>query len=137
MSEQAGERASELQRASFEADYRKTFPTVISLRDKFKRDELGDYEEGAVFVAFEMWKAGRASLAAQTVPEGWKLVPHAITPEMIRAALAVQWPSLYRDAIYNSTDSGNLQIETRKRVERIIDQYDVMIAAAPTGDEPK
>ncbi|CAB3753952.1 hypothetical protein [Paraburkholderia humisilvae] len=66
-----------------------------------------------------------------SIPEGWRPMPEVISPEMIQAALAVVWPALYRDSVYRDGDGPNLKNETMKRVERIIDQYNALMAAAP------
>lgn len=52
----------EAERRLYERAYRNKWPTVADLSiDKFRRDELGDYEDGAVFVGFGMWLAARSA----------------------------------------------------------------------------
>jgi hypothetical protein len=49
--------------------------------------------------------------------------------QMIRAALAIQWPALYRDGLYSEHDGAKLRAETDKRIETVRQQYIAMRAA--------
>jgi hypothetical protein len=72
--EQAAPAAVMDERAFFEQAYAKQYPTVMDItRYKLERDEQGDYENGAVFVAWELWQA-RAALAQPAAPAvAWML----------------------------------------------------------------
>jgi hypothetical protein len=48
-------------RPAFEAAYRRVFPIAASVRDLFKLDEFGYYEEIKVFTAYRMWRDARST----------------------------------------------------------------------------
>lgn len=56
-------------------------------------------------------------------------LPETPSPEMIRAALAVQWPAIYRDGLYMECDGPRTREETNRRVEIIRQQYRAMLNA--------
>lgn len=59
----------EAERALFEYEYCQKYPTTVHIRpEKFSRDENGDYLEGAVFVAWDMWQIARRASPAAAVP---------------------------------------------------------------------
>nr|WP_176704786.1 hypothetical protein [Burkholderia sp. M701] len=50
-----------------------------------------------------------------------------ITDEMVRAGLAVQWPALYRDALYTEGDGPSLRRDTETRIDIVKRQFAAMI----------
>jgi len=82
----------EKERADFEKAYAERFP-FGSARFKFKRDELGDYEDGRTFAAWEMWKIARRSQ-----PEGWISVEDRLPPACANVfAWKAQWNGRRRE----------------------------------------
>ncbi|MFM0044102.1 hypothetical protein [Paraburkholderia sediminicola] len=51
------------------------------------------------------------------------------TDEMIRTALAIQWPALYRDGLYSEHDGERLRAETERRIAMMRRQYLAMRSA--------
>ncbi len=106
------------ERAAFEA-------LPPDLVDEFER-ELRDYVEGnghwsKVEAARNALRAARAALSAAekpVVPEGWKLVPVELTPEMIRAAAPFnRYDNIYRAMLAAAPSSPGA--EQAKPVEAI------------------
>lgn len=71
---------------------------------------------------YEALERERDALRASSLPE-------TPSPEMIRAALAVQWPAIYRDGLYMECDGPRTREETNRRVEVIRQQYRAMLNA--------
>jgi hypothetical protein len=56
-------------------------------------------------------------------------LPETPSPEMILAALAVQWPALYKDGLNTEHDGESLRAQTAQRVEIVRRQYRAMVEA--------
>lgn len=49
------------QRERFEVEYRNAFPMTTSMRDRFTRDECGDYEQAITHVAWILFQRAEAA----------------------------------------------------------------------------
>jgi len=59
----------EQERREFEAAYKEKYPSVVGIwHNKFVLDEDGDYADGCVFVAFEMWLAAKRAAVGSAEP---------------------------------------------------------------------
>lgn len=62
--------------------------------------------------------------------------PPELTDEMIRAALAVQWPALYRDSLFAEHDGPEVRKATEQRIAAVRKQWEAMHAAAGAAARP-
>lgn len=76
------------------------------------------------------------ALQAQGCPKGWKLVPDLPDDEMIRAALAIEWPAQYRFYLRHPDNGPKTAEQTEARIKREMRRYAAMLSAAPTLGDP-
>lgn len=74
--------------------------------------------------------AGRCHHPARVERSDGVVMPRELSEEMVRAALAVCWPSLYREALFNDGDGANMRAETTARANTVAQQYRAIQRAA-------
>jgi len=65
------------------------------------------------------------------VPEGYKLVPVEPTDEMLRVALAVQWPAMYRTHLRDPLNGPKCSENNESSISTARNAYCAMLRAAP------
>ena len=113
----------EQQRPDFESYYRSKYPTVCSFDPwKFYLDDRGDYRDGGVYVAFEVWRdlravQGSAEPVAVTLPDAIGLIKKGLDP--------------LRKEFSEHKVPGQAIIDAMKR-----SQFNLTAAPAPVSAEP-
>lgn len=69
--------------------------------------------------------------AGNMVPAGWKLVPVEPTEEMLRAGCGSESPAMFRESLRRETDGPKTVEMVKKIVQRHLESYRAMLAAAP------
>ena len=69
--------------------------------------------------------------AGNMVPDGWKLVPVEPTVEMLRAGCGSESPAMFRESLRRETDGQKTVEMVEKIIQRNLNSYRAMLAAAP------
>lgn len=64
----------------------------------------------------------------------YRIVPVEPTEEMLRRALAIDWPATYREHLRHPESGPTHRAETEQRIDREKRRYAAMLSAAPAVD---